>query len=226
MSLKEDIIKEKIKLEDNWMKPQSFKRYGQYYIPENIVRDSTVVYSFGVHTDVRFEQALCTDNSNIQIKCYDPTPSTVDFFKEDFQYKDKMTYYPLAYAEKNGQMKFYYDRHHPEKCYSLIPYWEDSLYISVNTTNLKSIYDKYGPADIIKADIEGVWKPLCREILDHKLDFKVLAIEFDGLAHRDALEDMKILLEEFAANNYEIYINRRRNKGLSEAIIIKNYLSQ
>ena len=38
MKTNEYIIQEKIKIEDKWMKPQSFKAYQNYWIPENIVK--------------------------------------------------------------------------------------------------------------------------------------------------------------------------------------------
>ena len=222
MKTNEYIIQEKIKIEDKWMKPQSFKAYQNYWIPENIVKESTKVYSFGVHRDVRFEQRLCLDNNSLEIKCYDPTPDTITFFETDFMFKKNMTYYPLAYAENNGYMNFYYDHNAPEKCYSLLPLWEQSDSIKVNTTNLKSIYDEHGPCDIIKADIEGVWKPMCREIIDHKLEFKVFAVEFELALedHEQALKDMNDILEEFTDLVHNVYLNRRRNKAISEAIII------
>ena len=83
MKTNEYIIQEKIKIEDKWMKPQSFKAYQNYWIPENIVKESTKVYSFGVHRDVRFEQRLCLDNNSLEIKCYDPTPDTITFFETE-----------------------------------------------------------------------------------------------------------------------------------------------
>ena len=223
MTKNEYIIKEKEKIERKWMKPQTFKAYQNYWIPEEIVKQATKVYSFGVHRDVRFEQRLCLDNKTLEIKCYDPTPDTVKFFQEDFMFKQNMTYYPLAYAEENGYMNFYYDHNAPEKCYSLLPLWEQSDNIKVNTTNLKSIYDEHGPCDIIKADVEGVWKSMCREVIDHKLDFKVFAVEFELALedHEQALKDMSSLCEEFTDLGYKVHLNRPRNKAISEAIIVK-----
>ena len=185
MTKNEYIIKEKEKIERKWMKPQTFKAYQNYWIPEEIVKQATKVYSFGVHRDVRFEQRLCLDNNTLEIKCYDPTPDSVKLFETNFPGKDKMTYHQLAYAKDNGSMNFYYDRNDTAKCYSLIPlpqFGKDPAHITVETKNLQTIMaDDMPNPDIIKADIEGVWWDFCREIIDQDIQFKAFLIEFEQL---------------------------------------------
>ena len=63
---------------------------------------------------------------------------------------------------------------------------------------------------------------MCREIIDHKLEFKVFAVEFELALedHEQALKDMNDILEEFTDLGHNVYLNRRRNKAISEAIII------
>ena len=70
------------KLEGLYLKPQNFKQYKNYWLPENIVKDSKNVLSLGVHRDVGWEQSMLKDNSNMNIHCYDPTPDTIKLFED------------------------------------------------------------------------------------------------------------------------------------------------
>lgn len=214
-------------IESKYLKPQNFKQYKNYWLPENIVKESTNVLSLGVHRDVGFEQAMCVDNPNLNIHCYDPTPDSVKLFETTFPHKDKMNFHQIAYAGSNGKMKFYYDRTDLAKCYSLLPlpqFGEDPAYIEVDTKNLVTIMkDDMPEVDIIKADIEGVWYDFCREILDNDINFKAFLIEFevkliDNVLSVDRYEN---LLKEFTEKGFKLYLNRPRDKCLSEVVILK-----
>ena len=215
------------KIEGEYLQSQNFKQYKNYWLPENIVKESTNVLSFGVHRDVGFEQAMCDDNPNLNIKCYDPTPDSVELFKTSFSHKDKMTFHQIAYAGDNGKMKFYYDKTDLTKCYSLLPlpqFGENPAFIEVDTKNLKTIMsDDMPQVDIIKADIEGVWFDFCREILDNDIDFKAFLVEFEVklIDNETSLKQYESLLKEFKNKGYKLYLNRPREKCLSEAIILK-----
>ena len=220
-------LKTEIKrLEGIYMGPQSFKQYKNYWLPEYIVKESKNVLSLGVHRDVGWEQSMLRDNANLNIHCYDPTPDTVRLFKEDFYGKNNMTYHQIAYAKDNGTMKFYYDKNDLSRCYSLLPlpqFGENPEHIEVPTKNLKTIIqDDMPEVDIIKADIEGVWFDFCREILDNNINFKAFLIEFEVklIDNEESLKQYEDLLKEFKSKGYSIYLNRPRDKCLSEAIIL------
>tara|TARA_Y100001972_G_scaffold78769_1_gene95668 strand:+ start:37 stop:729 length:693 start_codon:yes stop_codon:yes gene_type:complete len=225
--MNEQQLKTEIKrIEGIYMAPQSFKQYKNYWLPEKIVRESKNVLSLGVHRDVGWEQSMLRDNANLNIHCYDPTPDTVRLFKEDFYGKKNMMYHQIAYAKDNGTMKFYYDKNDLSRCYSLLPlpqFGENPEHIEVPTKNLKTIIqDDMPEVDIIKADIEGVWFDFCREILDNNINFKAFLIEFEVklIDNEESLKQYEDLLKEFKSKGYSIYLNRPRDKCLSEAIIL------
>jgi len=123
-------------------------------------------------------------------------------------------------------MKFYYDKNDLTKCYSLMPlpqFGENPAYIEVETKNLITMMKEDMPeVDIIKADIEGVWYDFCREILDNDIEFKAFLIEFEVklIDNETSIKQYEDLLKEFEEKGYKLYLNRPRNKILSEAIII------
>lgn len=217
-------------IELEFLMPHSFAKFKNYWLPENLVKSSRNVLSFGVHRDVGFEQAMCDINPSLNIHCYDPTPDTVEMFKGEFPHKDKITYHNKAYANfqsghENKKLKFYYDAERPQDCFSLlpVPHFKKLAHIEVDTVNLESsLQDVDGEVDIIKADIEGVWFDFCREVLDMNLKFKAFAIEFEVklIDNEKSMRQYRDILSEFKSKGYQLFLNRSRNKTLSEAIII------
>ena len=214
-------------IEAEYLKPHDFAKFNNYWLPREVVEQSTNVLSYGVHRDVGFEQEMCELNPNLNIHLYDPTPDTIKMWEGNFPHKDKMTYHQKAYAHFTGEMNFYYNKNDLTKCYSLLPLPQlggGADFITVDTINLAdSLNDVDGKVDIMKADIEGVWYDFCREVLDLKVDFKALAIEFEvKLINNDlSIKNYEELLKEFKSKGYDLYLNRPRNKILSEAIILK-----
>jgi len=214
-------------IEAEYLKPHDFAKFNNYWLPREVVEQSTNVLSYGVHRDVGFEQEMCELNPNLNIHLYDPTPDTIKMWEGSFPHKDKMTYHQKAYAQGGEKMKFYYNKNDLTKCYSLLPLPQlggGADFIEVDTINLeKSLNDVNGKVDIIKADIEGVWFDFCREVLDLNVDFKAFAIEFEvKLIDNDlSIRHYEELLKEFQRKGYDLYLNRPRNKILSEAIILK-----
>jgi len=76
--------------------------------------------------------------------------------------------------------------------------------------------------DIIKADIEGVWYDFCTEILTYDVPFKAFLIEFEVklIDNEHSLMQYEQLLKDLNYK-YEVFLNRPRNKCLSEAIVLR-----
>lgn len=223
----QELLAEIKNIENLYLEPHTFKQYKNYWLPEYIVRESKNVLSLGVHRDVGWEQAMLQDNHKLNIHCFDPTPDSVHLFEQEFIGKNRMTYHQTAYAKENGTMKFYYDNRDLTKCYSLLPlpqFGENPAHIEVQTKNLKTMMSSYMPqVDIIKADIEGVWWDFCREILDNDIKFKAFLIEFEVklIDNEKSLEQYEEILKDFTYKDFPMYLNRPRNKCLSEAIILR-----
>lgn len=208
----------------------NFRVFNNYCLPANVLRECNNVLSFGVHKDVKFEQAILSFKQDLNVHLFDPTPETVEFFKDtSIPYYDKLHYHPIAYGENNEITKFYYNKEKPAM-FSLMPVWENSGSIDVETKNLETLINEYGggKVDVVKADIEFGWVPMAKEILEKKLEFKILALEFEIYAPKDNLENNLVNLElyksyisEFKAQGWTAYKNVSRRKAMSEVIFVK-----
>ena len=64
-----DLYKKMKSIEAEYLKPHEFQQFKNYWLPKEIVQESTNVLSFGVHRDVGWEQAMCDLNPNLNIRC-------------------------------------------------------------------------------------------------------------------------------------------------------------
>ena len=160
----------------------------------------------------------------------------------------RINFNPVAYAQANGILPFYYDPEREpaqltingkkrskeevvrnlEQSYSLVKRQEHFESVDVKAKNLETIMKELdlSSVDILKADIEGLWWEFGNEVLDKKIDFKFLAMELElnfeeGEKIEPALEKAQILCDKFKANNYDVVINRKRDKLMLEMLFIR-----
>ena len=160
----------------------------------------------------------------------------------------RLHFNPVAYAQVNGTLPFYYDPEREpgqlkingkkrskeevvrnlEQSYSLVKRQEHFESVDVKAKNLVTIMRELNlsSVDILKADIEGLWWEFGHELLDKKIDFKFLAMELELNFEKDekvepALEKAQILCDKFKVNNYDVVINRKRDKLMLEMLFIR-----
>ena len=237
---------------------KGFKLYKNYFVPESIVKSSKTLLSFGVGGNVGFEKEIAWDNKDIHVEMYDPTPRSVSLIKaithgsshkkirkesdpadgdQNMAVAKRLHFNPVAYAEVNGTLPFYYDPDsEPDKkevrnqlqSFSLVKKYEHYKSVDVETKNLKTIMRELdlSSVDMLKADIEGLWWEFGNEVLDKKIDCKFLAMEFELNFEKDekvepALDKAQIMCDKFEANNYDVVINRKRDKLMLEMLFIR-----
>jgi len=269
---------ERVKLIRKWEKKNRFKEasklpgfklYKNYYVPKAIVERSKTVLSFGVGGNVGFEKELAWDNKDIHIEMYDPTPRSVSLIRaitkgssrkkiqeesdpahgdQNVYVAERLKFNPVAYAEVNGILPFYYDPdrepnknevngkarskeeiiRNQDQSFSLLKKHERFESVEVEAKNLETIMRglDLSSVDILKADIEGLWWEFGNELLDKKIDCKFLAMELELNFEKDekvepALDKAQILCDKFESNNYDVVINRRRDKLMLEMLFIR-----
>tara|TARA_B100000282_G_C31684691_1_gene468409 strand:- start:142 stop:939 length:798 start_codon:yes stop_codon:yes gene_type:complete len=230
-----------------------FKKYHNYYAPPKLIKKSEAVLSFGVGGDCKFEKLLLHENENLKVAMFDPTPFTIKNIKgikrsngrreidnhERNEYlTQKLQFYPYAYSHTTGKQEFYYDPNrieevatrleHYTQSFSLLKQNDSFKSITVECKNIRTIMQELGwpSVDIIKADIEGLWKEISDEILDNNMDIKMLATEFELIFDdiESALSKAKTVIEKFETNGYKAFLNRRRDKLMLEMLFVRKDL--
>ena len=149
----------------------------------------------------------------------------------------RLNFNPIAYGKQCGTLPFYYDpdREGPDvqlkdlkQSFSLVPRQPHFPSVDVKVQNLEKIMDSKGlkSVDILKADIEGLWYDFGNEIIEKKIDCKFLAMELELNFEKDemvepALDKAQEICDKFANNNYDVVINRRREKLMLEMLYIR-----
>ena len=209
-----------------------FTSYKNYFVPDSIVESSKTVLTFGVGGNVGFEKLIASSRNIINAG----TGWTGNAVRNKAVVK-RIHFNPVAYAPENGTLPFYYDPAREsegetismqQQSFSLIKRQDHFKSLNVKAKNLQSILEALGltSVDIIKADIEGLWWDFGNEILDKKINCKFIALELELNFEKDgkvetALEKAQILCDKFKENNYDIVINRRREKLMLEMLFIK-----
>ena len=149
---------------------------------------------------------------------------------------NRIHFNPVAYSKENGYLPFYYDPTREDgrtanqalQSFSLVKREEHYKSVNVKAKNLETIMREFdlSSVDILKADIEGLWWEFGNEVLDNKIDCKFVALELELNFEEDekvepALEKAQILCDKFKANNYDVVINRKRDKLMLEMLFIR-----
>jgi|TARA_R110000803_G_scaffold26745_2_gene63002 FkbM family methyltransferase len=148
----------------------------------------------------------------------------------------RINFQPVAYSKENGYLPFYYDPTREDgrtakealQSFSLIKREEHYESVNVKAKTLRTIMSelKMTSVDIIKADIEGLWWEFGHEILDNNIDCKFVALELELNFEEDekvepALDKAQLLCDKFQAKNYDVIINRLRDKLMLEMLFVR-----
>ena len=154
---------------------------------------------------------------------------------DNLQAVERIKFQPIAYGSTNGQQKFYYDPTTEKEelveralqSFSLVKRENHYKHVLVKTSNLRTIMNelKLTSLDIVKADIEGLWYDFANEILDNKIYCKFVALELELNFEKEqkvepALQKAQYICDKFRSNNYDVIINRRRDKLMLEMLFI------
>jgi len=244
------------KFEKELFKEHNFKLYKNYYVPEQLVKNSKKVLSFGVGGDANFEKLICLDNRELDVRMFDPTPYTVKNIGaiinkggwkvlqnlQDGKQINKeiiqkcLTFQPIAYAPNIGLMKFYYKSElgasEPQEIngsFSLATSFDnDKNFVEVKCQNIKFTLEQLGwdHVDILKTDVEGLWYEVGKEIKDIDVKYWVTEIELGlGKTINESFDQVRELYQ-LHKDKYNIYVNRKRLKGMLELIFYRKDIDE
>ena len=202
---------------------------GNYYLDKRqSIDNQSVVYSFGILTDVDFDEAI-SKRFGCRVHMYDPTPISIQFMKN--QTNPLFDFHPFGVWTENTTLTFYVPKH------------GGSASAIANAGNMelekfeapcKTISDimaenKHSHIDVLKMDIEGAALPIMQDLIKHDIYPRQIVAEFERPRNSvnkniDFFYNLNSVCETFQNKKYSIYsLPRTKAKYYSlELLFVKD----
>ena len=185
-------------------------KYHGYYVPDNYLSASSICYCVGAGIDISLDVELAT-RYGAQVFIFDPMPYAWEHFDElvdktnkgqqftagagehIYTYKVSSEQLKTIHFVKTGVwnekklVKFYFPAKDDYAGHSITNLQNTDEYIEAPVDTLVNIMRKLGHSyiDLLKIEIEGAEYTVIDNVLDDKIDVKIILIEFDEFYHRE-----------------------------------------
>jgi FkbM family methyltransferase len=153
--------------------------YGGWWICPNGISAGSVVYSFGIGTDISFDLSLI-ETYGLTVDGFDPTPASIAWLKAQ-RLPGQFRWQELGIAAYDGRATFFAPANPGHVSHSVVPpVGSDRQRVEVDVRRLSSIMGSLGHdrVDILKLDIEGAEYEVLDDILAGRVRPGQLLVEF------------------------------------------------
>ena len=170
------------------------------------INENSVVYSFGIGTDISFDASLI-DKYKLNVYAFDPTPRSLDWLKTQ-KLPGNFSYYDFGIAAFDGEANFFSPQNPGNVSFSM----EKNTFVSsdsvkVKVLRLKTILNFLGheKIDILKMDIEGAEYDVITDIVKSDIKIGQLLIEFHHRLISNGIKKTKQSIQELNDGDYKIF---------------------
>jgi FkbM family methyltransferase len=148
-----------------------------FTINPDLLNQESVVYSFGVGTDISFDLALIQQFS-IKVHAFDPTPRSISWISTQYS-PQAFHFLPYGLADFDGTATFDPPIDPTHVSYSLIERKHPGK-VNCAVYRLQTIMNMLGHTsiDLLKMDIEGAEYGAILDLLNSKLNVTQICVEF------------------------------------------------
>jgi FkbM family methyltransferase len=178
--------------------------YGGFFLDKTLVSKKTVLFSFGIGTDISFDR--CVANLGVRkLYLFDPTPKAIAFIKEQ-RLPDYYRFLSYGLSAKDETTEFFLPTIPGHISGSKI--FHDQLgkgeSITVELKKLSTICNdlKIETPDILKLDIEGSEFDVLKDIFESKIFPKQVCIEFHSRFFEDGSKKLENSIQLFNRHGY------------------------
>jgi FkbM family methyltransferase len=153
--------------------------YGGYAVCPTSLGESSIVYSFGVGTDISFDEALIA-LSGVTVHAFDPTPRSVEWVKAQ-SLPERFVFHPWGIASFDGTASFHAPKDPTHVSHTVLEGGNVGTgTVEVPVLRLQTIMSQLGHQriDILKMDIEGAEYDVLPDVLGSGLPIPQILIEF------------------------------------------------
>lgn len=172
-----------IKLKKKWFG----NNYGGFFINQDGLNESSVVYSIGIGEDISFDLELM-GRFNCKIYAFDPTPKSITWVKKNVK-NSNFIFSPIGISKEKGEKDFYLPKneHHVSGSIHRINSVESQKKLKLNFDTLYNVMIKnnHKRIDVLKMDIEGAEYEVIESIKNYKIEIAQILVEFHPHFEKD-----------------------------------------
>ncbi len=173
--------------------------YGGWVVCTPFIHADSVVYSFGIGTDVSFDIGFI-ERFGLKIHAFDPTPASIAWVKEHHDRPDLIVH-SYGLADFNGFRTFYPPDNPEHISHTIVPKTTHAApAFEAEFKTLDVIMNELGHEniDVLKMDIEGSEYGVVSDLVKKKIFPKQLLVEYHhgmypGLTRKDTLDSINEL---------------------------------
>lgn len=179
--------------------------YGGFYVASNKLNNKSIVYSFGIGTDISFDSDLI-NFKKITVYGFDPTPKSIDWIS-----KNKMKnfiFFDYGIGNKNETAKMYLPKNKNHVSGSILKNKNLSKnYIKVKLKTLDSIMKELNHKylNLLKLDIEGAELDVLQDILNKNINVNQIIVEFHDRFLKNGKKARRHIMKELQEKGYSLF---------------------
>jgi FkbM family methyltransferase len=151
--------------------------YGGWFVCPDLVKDDSIVYSFGIGDDISFDVGII-NKFDCNVRGYDPTPVSLEFLK-NAQKGKKFIINEVGLSYYDGLETFFLPQPGNVSC-SVVKKDESTESVDLKVMKLSTIMreNNHSSIDLLKMDIEGGEIKVLDNIIEEQINIKQILVEY------------------------------------------------
>jgi FkbM family methyltransferase len=176
--------------------------YGRWTIPASLLGPGSACYLAGIGKDISFDLGLIA-RFGCTVHAFDPVPEAIDYARAAAAAEPRFVLHPAGLWSKDGALRFYDHREPGFVSHSATDMHGTGTYFEAPVRSVASLMAELGHdhVDLLKLSVEGSEYELVGNVLDERLDVRVLCVEFAQPAPRGPID---AALARLRAAGYEL----------------------
>jgi FkbM family methyltransferase len=183
-------------------------KYGGFFVFQDLLNESSVVYSFGIGEDISFDESVI-NRHQCRVFGFDPTPKSIEWIKKHKQLSPRFIFFDYGIGDKSGPVEFRLPKNPDHVSGSFVSQnnVSESNLIQVEMKSLNDIISELGHTqiDVLKMDIEGAEYQVLDSILNASIPINQLVVEFHDRFFEDGKLQTINAIKKLRDRGYEIF---------------------